>query len=142
MTVGPNQPDDGPTRGVGFWRDPDDHTTEGLPDPHAWVDESWDRKERAMVVRYLRRGHEHMVYPGETWCRFRCGIDDADMGTRDLTDGTWVWPEGFAHYVDVHAVRPPAEFVEHVRRRVAEGKVGEGFLRRLARVLGVTGGPS
>jgi len=35
------------------------------------------------------------------------------MGSCDLTDGTWVSPEGLWHYVDVHSVRLPDEFVEH-----------------------------
>ena len=34
-----------------------------------------------------------------------------DNGSREFTDGTWLWPEGFSHYVENHQVRPPAEFV-------------------------------
>jgi hypothetical protein len=37
-------------------------------------------------------------------------------GSRDLTDGTWVWPEGLAHYITTHDVILPDEFVEHARR--------------------------
>lgn len=36
------------------------------------------------------------------------------MGSWDLTDGLWVWPEGLAHYVDVHSISLPEEFVSHV----------------------------
>ena len=36
------------------------------------------------------------------------------MGTQDLTDGTWVWPEGLAHYVRVHGIALPDEFVAHM----------------------------
>ena len=35
------------------------------------------------------------------------------MGSRDLTDGIWVWPEGLAHYVDIHSVGLPEEFTKH-----------------------------
>jgi hypothetical protein len=35
------------------------------------------------------------------------------MGSRDLTDGAWVWPEALAHYVDRHAVTLPEQFVTH-----------------------------
>lgn len=35
------------------------------------------------------------------------------MGCTTLTDGKYVWPEGLAHYVSVHAVRPPEDFVRH-----------------------------
>ena len=37
------------------------------------------------------------------------------MGTKCLTlDGTWVWPEGFAHSIEAHSVRPPQEFIDHL----------------------------
>lgn len=132
-----NAAHDMPRQLVGYWRDPNDPSTAAYPDPHDWVDPNWDPKERAAVARYLRRGEESMVYPGETWCRFRCGIDDAKMGTRDLTDGQWVWPEGFAHYVEKHHVRPPDSFVEHVRRRTLESNERDGLLQRLARRFGL-----
>lgn len=51
---------------------------------------------------------------GLAWssCRF-CGEGN---GSACLTDGTYVWPGGFAHYLLNHAVRPPQEFVDHVLR--------------------------
>jgi hypothetical protein len=44
------------------------------------------------------------------------------MGCRDLTDGTWVWPEGLTHYVRVHHVALPASFLEHAARTAWEIK--------------------
>jgi len=38
------------------------------------------------------------------------------MGTRCLTDGRWVWPEGLAHYIEVHHVRLPEEYVEVMKQ--------------------------
>ena len=38
-----------------------------------------------------------------------------DIGTEDLTDGTFLFPEGLAHYVRVHSVRPDQRFLEHMR---------------------------
>lgn len=35
------------------------------------------------------------------------------MGCTTLTDGKYVWPEGLAHYISEHAVRPPEDFVKH-----------------------------
>jgi hypothetical protein len=40
----------------------------------------------------------------------------ADIGSQDLTDGTWLYPEGFVHYLRHHRVKPPADFLEHLRR--------------------------
>ncbi|MBW2667551.1 MAG: hypothetical protein JRE13_14765 [Deltaproteobacteria bacterium] len=37
------------------------------------------------------------------------------MGSADLGDGVWIWPEGLAHYVARHEIRLPNEFVEHAR---------------------------
>jgi len=37
-----------------------------------------------------------------------------DMGTGEISDGTYVWPEGLAHYVEEHNVRLPQKFVDHV----------------------------
>ena len=36
-------------------------------------------------------------------------------GDSELTDGVFVWPEGLAHYVAVHDVRLPEEFIERSR---------------------------
>jgi len=69
--------------------------------------------ERVALVAYLQGGRTHEMYMGYSWCRFGCGIEDASMGSRDLTDGTWVWPQGLAHYVDKHAIVLPEPFVRH-----------------------------
>jgi hypothetical protein len=34
------------------------------------------------------------------------------MGSCDLSDGEWVWPQGLAHYVERHAVFLPDGFIE------------------------------
>src|SRR5258708_21467537 len=63
------------------------------------------------VCTYLRRGSVLHASRGCSWCRFRCGIDRDQMGYRDFTDGEWIWPEGLAHYVALHNVVLPAEFI-------------------------------
>lgn len=88
-----------------------------LPDPQDFVDTSWNANERKAVVAYLRAGFAAEHYMGYSHCRFDCGINDADMGDADLTDGTYVWPQGFVHYVEAHGVKPPQEFVRHVLRQ-------------------------
>jgi hypothetical protein len=124
-----------PLRQVGYWRNPDDSRTQSLPDPMSFVDASWDRSERKRVIRYLRAGQDHFACHGYSWCRFKCGISDTRMGTRDLTDGYYVWPEGLAHYLEAHAVKPPEEFLDHVRRRTAQRPVSL-VQRLIARLVG------
>ena len=118
---------------VGYWRDSKDEKTETLPEPHGLVDRYWDPAERKRVIKYLRAGRESVAYKGSSSCRFNCGASNRQMGYRDLTDGEFVWPEGFAHYVEAHAVKPPAEFLVHIRRKLAERPASP--LRLLARIF-------
>jgi hypothetical protein len=37
------------------------------------------------------------------------------LGSWDLTDGQWVWPEGLAHCVEKHWVCLPDEFADTMR---------------------------
>jgi hypothetical protein len=89
---------------VGFWfseREP------WLPHPAQAVAPEWPQNERAAVIDYLLRPEDVMQFMGLSPCR----ICDQTVGSREFTDGTWVWPEGLVHYLDVHAVRPPDDFV-------------------------------
>ncbi len=73
--------------------------------------------QRARLVEYLAAGMTRETWLGMSWCRFGCGIDHGLMGSRDLTDGVWVWPEGLAHYVREHQVILPDEFVAQALSR-------------------------
>lgn len=122
----PRHPDipghEGQLKALGYWatsHDPDADryaTLEDLklPWPGDFIDKDWDPAEKARVVAYLKTGKMVEGWRGISWCRFNCG--EHDMGSTDLGDGTYVWPQGFAHYVEVHNVKPPPEFIEHVRR--------------------------
>ena len=111
----------GPHRFIGYWRalpellqyaSPRDSE---LPVPQDFVDESWDVNERAWVVQRLKAGTPFVQWRGYSYCRFGCQ-DHCPMGTQCFTaDGLWVWPEGFAHYVEHHGVRPPQEFVDYLK---------------------------
>lgn len=60
---------------------------------------------------YFAAGTLFRTFTGHSPCRF-CGIDN---GAIEYTDGTYVWPEGLAHYIHEHAVRLPDELVRHAR---------------------------
>jgi hypothetical protein len=85
------------------------------PDPARFVDPAWDPAVRIAVVSYLRLrgGRAPWNSVGYSWCRFRCEMRRR-VGTGEYTDGTYIWPEGLAHYVEQHGVRLPDEFVSHV----------------------------
>ena len=71
---------------------------------------------RRKLVTYLRGGRPFRFYRGYSWCRFFCGCDSSFMGTTELTDGEWAWPEGLPHYVEEHGITLPEEFVQHAVR--------------------------
>lgn len=80
------------------------------PDVRTMVHSEWDLIERARVIRYLKRGAPCASWMGYSTCRL-CGRSN---GHRDFTDGVYLWPEGFAHYLEVHDVKPPDAFIQHV----------------------------
>ena len=89
-----------------------------LPMPSDWVVENWDGEEKNAILNYIRNGYEFGAWRGNSWCRF-AGCETRHIrGHRDLTDGTYVWAEGFAHYIDVHNVKPPQEFIDHALKEL------------------------
>jgi len=86
-----------------------------LPDPVDLVDLSWDPRERELVAQYLDRGKTFESYAGYSQCRM---CSKWNNGSKDLTDGVYIWPEGFSHYLREHGVRPPATFEHHVLERL------------------------
>ncbi len=98
-------------RKVGFWWSPDNVNAE-YPRVETAIAKNVDRAVRFRVLSHVRNGQEHAAYRGWSDCRI-CGKMN---GSRDLTDGVYVWPEGLAHYIEKHDVMPPVDFVEHVIR--------------------------
>ena len=70
---------------------------------------------REQVLAYFDAGHVVTSSLGWSTCRC-CGISGSEMGDSDLTDGTWVWPEGLSHYLRMHGVPLPEEFSPSMNR--------------------------
>jgi hypothetical protein len=110
---------------VGYWSSaefPD------LPDPVKFVDPAWDPDERDMVADYVRRGAIVRAYLGTARCRL-CGHA---IGSLELSDGVFVWPEGLSHYIEVHHVRLPPRVVDHIHERTSaleEAKIDDAWWR-------------
>ena len=100
-------------RKVGFWWSKDEpHLPMPEPDTCTLTESG-----RLGLLEYLRSGSVLVRYRGASHCRLSghagCDCDDRLDGSGDLTDGVWVWPEALPHYVEVHRVALPSEFVEH-----------------------------
>jgi hypothetical protein len=74
---------------------------------------------RAELARYLDAGTLYGACLGYSWCRFFCGAPHKELGSAELTDGIWVWPEGLSHYVRTHHILLPEEFIQHALSRKA-----------------------
>ena len=108
-------------KAIGFWITA--LSDERQPAPQELVGDM-PADQRTRLADYLAAGMTYDSYLGRSWCRFGCGIDWALMGSRDLTDGTWAWPEGLAHYVRDHNVVLPEEFVAHALSKVTPRLTG------------------
>ena len=97
-------------RPIGFWKD---HDQPNLPDPAGLVDLSWDTRERELVAEVLGSAATHQPGEGCSLCRI-CG---APNGFLDLSDGTYIWPEGLAHYGAGHSVRLEADVMADLLSR-------------------------
>lgn len=85
-----------------------------LPSVFDHIEPKWDPSERNRVLRYVSDQRWLCEsYMGYSTCRI-CGKDN---GSADFSDGWYKWPEGLAHYISAHSVRPPGAFVAHVLRR-------------------------
>jgi hypothetical protein len=99
---------------VGLWAD---YAHPSWPDPRELVNRDADDRERREVADYLDRGIVIEVSRGWSHCRI-CGYDR--NGHADLSDGTYLWPEGLAHYVREHRVQLPGQFTAHIAARLTE----------------------
>jgi hypothetical protein len=98
---------------VGYWDGPE---ASGLwPNPQDMIDKEWDPDDRSVVAAYVSGGVIVRSFMGFSTCRI-CGHENGNL---EWSDGTYVWPQGFGHYLTEHDVRPPAPFVEHALHRAA-----------------------
>lgn len=94
--------------------------------PQAFVG-GLDPSDKEMLIEYLTQGEIYEQYRGYSWCRFGCGADGPEMGSCELNDGEWVWPQGLSHYIREHDVRLPDSFISHIKKN--KGKPINGIKR-------------
>lgn len=112
---------------LGYWGE----MGSGLPELSSWINKVAQNGDSELVAEHLGRGFVARAYMGNAACRI-CGDQ---IGSLELTDGVYIWPEGLHHYVTAHAVGLPLRFVEHVRAfadRIESADVDEMWWRSLA----------
>jgi len=87
---------------------------------------------RSKLADYLDASSHDVLerYCGYSWCRFFCHAPWEAMGSKELTDGYWAWPEGLSHYVRAHGILLPEEFISHA---LASRSLGRKLLNMLKR---------
>lgn len=101
----------------GFWRSKQEPL---LPLPVA-NEKAWKGKASFLeALSQLESRAEGMSkYKGYS----RCRLCDTKNGSGEFRARGWVWPEGYAHYVKAHHVRPSLAFQEMVLgHRVGESE--------------------
>lgn len=105
---------------IGYWDDSEDpmvkvETPNGFPHPRELVEPGWDGGLKKRIVNYLNCAPMHRGSWGHAYCRMDPSRDCEEMGSREMTDGTYIWPEGLKVYVEDYDVRLPAAFLEHMK---------------------------
>jgi hypothetical protein len=111
-----------PLKAIGYWRvrtdrsrkpsERDEDWVPALPAyPQAILAALGPQKADRRVLAYLKAGKVLHQCFGYSFCRMNCGIDPTRMGSTDLSDYEWVWPEGLVHYVEAHDLPLPDAFV-------------------------------
>jgi hypothetical protein len=97
---------------IGYWASPwyGPDAGPGWPDPRDVIG-PWDAADRQAIIHYLQGGIVFEAYKGFSLCR----ICQVMLGSCELTDGRWAWPEKLEHYVEAHDVQLPPEFVAFAR---------------------------
>ncbi len=107
-------------KAVGYWWSSEKgrfSQSDRFPNPAMLTNAHRTATERNSLLAYLRLGRTYAQWRGLSYCRLKCGADYADMGSRCLTDGIWIWPEGLSHYVECHEIALPSEFIRTMKRR-------------------------
>lgn len=95
---------------IGYW---EGESAPGWPRVTDFVDEHWDESERDSAARYLQQG---LRAPWRSAGPSRCRFCSKANGSNEKTDGVYLWPDGLAHYLRDHGVRPPISVTRHILR--------------------------
>lgn len=98
---------------LGFWYEYD--FPNGM-DPKLIVNYPWDSNNKLKFINYLKGAYKMGDYCGYSWCRIT-GKSGIEFGCSDMTDGIFIWPEGFVLYLERYNIELPEYFTKSVMAR-------------------------
>lgn len=97
----------------GYWRVNDKETH--LPLLADFVDPTWQPEDKMSLIAYLKGAPLALVTSGHF---LKCSLCSRELQRgAHRSDGTWLWPDSLAHYVEEHGVRLPLNFERQIRDR-------------------------
>lgn len=91
---------------IGFWHS--DRET-FFPHPRVFIGEALGLDIKEKLSKHIANSLVLKHYRGASPCR----ICNKWVGSRENTDGLFIFPEGFAHYISEHDLLPPKIFLEY-----------------------------
>ncbi|SHK29522.1 hypothetical protein SAMN02745181_3590 [Rubritalea squalenifaciens DSM 18772] len=112
-------------KGLGYWS--------GYGAPAGYINPKYLRgeytqNEKEQIAKYLLKGNKVNFQLGYAINRINPAQGGAFMGCAEITDGTYIWPEGLWIYVYYYDVRLPAYFLNHINESNALDKTTCGDL--------------
>lgn len=96
---------------IGYWFGRHDPK---LPLPELFIGDPWNEEEKKATIEHIKKGKEYATSAGFSTCRICKQI----MGSRDYSDGLFIYPAKFEHYIEVHNLKPPKAFIDHALNRL------------------------
>lgn len=98
---------------IGFWegdQNPLKQPTK-YPHPKYFIDKSWDENVKKQVLAYIRTCT--IVESEPVFSHDKCLFTGEQLSNRVLSDGHFLFPENYIHYIEHHDIRPLDYFVRH-----------------------------
>lgn len=98
-------------KSIGFWNNKNNDYP-AFPMVEEFIHPNFLNKEtKRKIIIYLESARELHFYKGSSKCRI-CGKRN---GSYELTDGKYIWPSGYVHYIEEHDVVPSKDFLRHIK---------------------------
>ncbi len=104
---------------IGFWAQKKRYRSNKnlLPRASEFVDKTFDPILKELILSYIELETKSANFSkGMSNCRFCKKM----IGSYDLTDGEYLFPIGYIHYIEFHNVVPPLRFIRKVKKYYKE----------------------